>query len=72
MDNLQKGLIFLFAAVGIYIFYTIVMFKLDVMATQTKARLENTSTDMKWKDYQGIKQDAQEETEELFNQEENP
>ena len=55
MDNIQKGLIFLFAAIGIYIFYSIVMYKLDVMATEAKAKIESVSADIEWESYQNLK-----------------
>ena len=55
MENIQKGLIFLFAAIGLYIFYSVIMYKLDVMATETKAKIEETSSDMQWEDYRNLK-----------------
>ncbi len=55
MDNIQKGLVFLFAVIGIYIFYSIIMFKLDVMATETKAKIESVSADIDWENYQNLK-----------------
>lgn len=52
MDNMKRALIFLIGAVGIVIFYSVMMVKLDVVAEQTKARINKLSSDLAWEDFQ--------------------
>ncbi len=51
MDNLRKALTFLFAAIGLVIFYWVILVKVEVMAEQTKAHVEKTSAVLGWEDY---------------------
>ena len=50
-DKVSRGLTFLFAVIGIGIFYFVLMTKLEVMARQTEAKVHKLSADLAWEDY---------------------
>ncbi|MFA5059415.1 MAG: hypothetical protein WC676_02170 [Candidatus Omnitrophota bacterium] len=51
MDNIKKALTFLFAIIGLLIFYTVMMVKLEVAAQQTQAHIQQLSADLNWEDF---------------------
>ena len=48
MDNIQKAVVFFFVAIGLFIFYSVIMTKLEVMAHEAKAKVEKLSADVDW------------------------
>ena len=50
-DNIRKAIMFIFLVIGIGIFYTILMTKLEVMAEETNARVQKSAADIAWGDF---------------------
>ena len=50
-DNLRKALTFFFVAVGLWIFYVVVMTKLEVMTEETKAKVLRKSAEDSFEDF---------------------
>ncbi len=51
MDNIKKALIFLFAVIGLFIFYLVIAVKIEVMAQQTQAKVQMMSASVEWEGY---------------------
>lgn len=51
MDNIKKALIFLFALIGLFIFYLVITVKIEVMAQQTEAKVQTTAAGVAWEGY---------------------
>ncbi len=51
MDTIKRILIFLFSLIGLFIFYIVIMVKLEVMAQQTEAKVQKMSADVTWEGF---------------------
>ena len=51
MDDIKRALIFLFSVIGLFIFYMVIMVKIEVMAQQTEAKVQKVSADITWEDF---------------------
>lgn len=51
MDNIKRALIFLFAVIGLFIFYLVIAVKIEVMVQQTEAKVQLTSASVEWEGY---------------------
>jgi len=48
MDDLKKALTFVLTIVGLIIFYSVIVVKIDIMAHETNARIQKLSADISW------------------------
>lgn len=50
-DDLQRTLIFVLTVVGIFIFFSVLLIRIELMASQTEAKINLLSAQMDWDHY---------------------
>ena len=50
-SNINSSLGLLFVFIGVYIFYTVIMLKIEIVGQQTEAYIQKVSSELEWEDY---------------------
>lgn len=50
-ENIRKAVAFVLAVVGLLIFYTVLMMKIETFAHETNAKVQRLSSEFVWEDF---------------------